>query len=80
MPALSFMTTTPQEAALADLVTEARKQFSSSVFWCIPKSSDLLIEAWNIGHQLEKYGGMRGVAYAARIERALRECEQKSWR
>jgi hypothetical protein len=65
---------------LSELATQARLIFSRSVFWNVPKRSDPVEDARNIGRQLEKHGGMRGLRYAARIESALIEAGEATWR
>ena len=65
---------------LVRLTAQARQNFGRAVFWTIPVSTDPFIEARNVGHQLEKHGGMAGVAFAAEIEKALRHSGEPSWR
>ncbi|GLS22086.1 hypothetical protein GCM10007874_51030 [Labrys miyagiensis] len=69
-----------EQTDLARLTVEARRDFPRAIFWTIPISSDPAVEARNIGHQLEKYGGMAGIAFAARLENALRQAGEESWR
>jgi hypothetical protein len=65
---------------LARLTVEARRDFARALFWTIPVSTDPAMEARNIGHQLEKHGGMAGLAFAVKLENALRRAGEESWR
>jgi hypothetical protein len=66
--------------ALRWITIESRREFSPSIFWTIPRHSYPVVEARNIGRQLEKHGGLAGVRFAAKIEQLLKEIGEATWR
>ena len=65
---------------LQTLIREARAEFSAATFWNIATLDNPADEARNIGRQLAKHGGMRGLRFAANIEKALLAAREPSWR
>ena len=65
---------------LQALAQKARADFDATLFWTIPRDERTAVEARNLGRQLAKHGGMRGLALADEIEKALLRAGESSWR
>ena len=69
-------------ARVGILADEAIREFGVRCFWSVPGLSSLVpVEKAKVAARLlQKYGGARGLRYAAEIEAELLRLEETPWR
>jgi hypothetical protein len=66
--------------SLLELTKKARAEFPTTTFWNLVVIENSADDARNVGRQLTKYGGMRGLKLASVIEKTLISAGERSWR